>query len=273
MSKSDSITEFLKDVGSPWWVVWPARLLRKIGLRAPVRAVRTRATLGILGPLHVGVIHRMRNLALSIQDWNDVPPDLGFRAVDVCTSCANVMSDLLEIPEQEFHCCLKVFGPEMGTVATLARSVPFDERPSDEHGVQENTVWSALLGHDDGSNHWRPMNCFCCNDLWAHKPYFHCSRTNWEHFYRSVLVFPLRYVYDPVRNQYRTIGFLCFDSPNANAFPKMPDAFEYRGRPDRYRQKLAAQPAFHLGAIMADSLSMFLRASYERNANVEEPGQ
>lgn len=268
-----SYPDFLKDVGAPWWVVWPARILRSIGFEGIVRRVRTRATLGLFAPLHLEVVHRMRNLAISIASWDSIDKDVGFLSNEVCTACAKLMGDLLELETHEIHCCIKVFlrdesGDEsQDRVVTLARSTPLDDRPYDDHLVSANTVWCALLGRKGPLATWsRPLCCFVCNDLVANRAEFACTRDNWERYYNSTLVFPLRYITDPKQNKYRTIGFLAFDSKDADAYAGLPDAFKYRTDPDRYSQKLWAQAPFHLGAIMADTLSMFLRGAYEEHA-------
>lgn len=60
-------------------------------------------------------------------------------------------------------------------------------------------------------------------------------------------------------------GFLCFDSPKANAFLGMPNIFDFLENDGwvQYHKKLKENAPHHTSAIMADTLSMFLRPYYE----------
>lgn len=260
-------------------IVWGARLLRAIRLQSWVRAVRSRAAVSILLRLHTEVIHCMRDLALRMEEWDHHQIETAQLAGRVCTACNNLMSDLLELDGHHLHTCLKVMlaGGSLAddVVETWIRSEPYDarteEQDADRHRVCENSVWSALLGQDDGNFRWLIPYCsFACNDLFKHGEDYRNSRPNWRRYYRSTLVFPLRYTaFVDGKRQFTIMGFLAFDSPRQDAFSALPDIFDYRSKSDKkadYVSLLHANAAFQLGATMADTLSMFLRSAYEQNA-------
>ena len=242
-----------------------ARVLRyfKIGKRI-VSSVKIRASLDLTRDLHKEAIHRIRNLssATSKGDWSSG----GQSAIEMCTACRNIIGNLLELSEDQIHCCLKGFwaqecSGEDDLVITVARSEPFYNRhtgDSDAHLVKNNTVWSALLGENDGKYTWESLNCFHCGDLFDHVSQFQCTRANWEQHYRSTLVFPIFHLEDINTRNRKISGFLTFDSPQKNAFGKLPDVFSYVTRRDEYHTKIAQFSSFHLGALLADTLSIFL---------------
>jgi hypothetical protein len=218
-----------------------------------------------------------------MEDWDHHQSETTRLAGDVCTECNSLSADLLELDGNHLHCSLKVLlrgeTSEDDVVATWMRSEPYDGRsgfPSpDTHRVSENSVWCALLGRYDGNFNWKnPFCCFACNDLIEHGSEFRCSRDRWQDYYRSTLVFPLRYLSQANgERKYNVIGFLAFDSPNKNAFARVPDIFDYRDRPDKiadYNTKLSAAAVFQIGAVMADTLSMFLRPAYDKHAGRRE---
>ena len=251
------------------WITWFATLLRKVHLRKAISAVKKHATFDLTAVLHQDAIHRMRQLSAAGVDRNR---ESGANAaIEVSTACCKVMGDLLELSPHEVHCCLKVFCPgssyasKNDCVVTLARSEPFDERGVDEkennkHLVESsNTVWSALLGKFDGKTSWPTFKCFSCGDLWTHEKIFECSRENWENYYRSTLVFPVRYMTDPTKRERVVSGFLAFDSLKCNAFGSLPDVFSFRENPSDYHGQIAKHTPYHLGAILADTLGVFFK--------------
>ena len=145
-------------------------------------------------------------------------------------------------------------------MATWVRSEPLDDRPvetgeENAHEVEKNTVWSSLMGVSDGKMSWRPFPCFACNDLAAAGASFRCDRRDWQNYYRSALVFPLRF---PPRKQsieYVNLGFLAFDSPKCNAFAGIPNIFDFSDNPTGFQNALEKRMAFNLGGAMADILT------------------
>src|SRR5206468_7133246 len=124
------------------------------------------------------------------------------------------------------------------TVRTVARSHSRGSRSrpigqDDLHAVEQNTVWSSLLGRFDGHTAWQPLRAFSCNDLVKHGAVFACTRTDWQNLYQSVLVFPLMFAAAEA-GRFEFVGFLAFDSRRKNAFPGVPDAFEKREHIDEY---------------------------------------
>lgn len=263
------------------FLVLAARILKFFKAKGIVRAVRTRACKTLFARMHNNVLHKMREFAIYINNLSpETSSHVGCLARDTVTACRDLMSDLLEMPDHELHCCFKVIvkGDDQNhdRVVTFARSEPQDHHHDDnqttsEHFVNNNSIWSALMCKDDGKTKWaRPYSCFSCNDLRARSDIFQCSRTNWEEHYRSTLVFPLRYLTDPVNNKFTTIGFLSFYSLRKDAFYSLPDIFDYTHEWDGYHSLLSENAVFQLGACLSDTLSTFLRPTYEGNNNVSE---
>jgi hypothetical protein len=260
--------------------VWGARLFRKIGLKKIVRAVRNRSTQGLFLRLHTEVIHNMRMLGVKLNHWDHNDSEtltLVGDVCNVCNACNDLMSDLLEIDKYHMHCCIKVLvkrpNIEEDLVETWMRSDPSDGRNEDDdpnsHLVSKTSTWSALLGRFDGKYNWeKPFCCFSCNDLLDNADVYQNSRNGWEKYYRSTLVFPLRYpTYEGRQRKYNVVGFLAFDSSKKNAFVSLPNIFDYRDNINKisdYQSLLAASAPFHLGAIMADTLSTIMKPTYDQ---------
>jgi hypothetical protein len=282
---ADKLNPFEELWKGDWFsLIWIIRFFRLIGVKKIIRYVRSRGSAGLFFRLHNEVLHEMRTLGISMKKWIHNERETTQQAGKICNECNDLMCDLLELNNNKLHCCLKVFKKvqvdhnDEDYVETWIRSVPSDGRSDsdDIHFlVKENTVWSALLGRSDGNFRWcNPFICFSCNDLHAHREQFKNSRTDWESYYRSALVFPLRHIYFQAGKKYiAIIGFLAFDSPEKNTFPGLPDIFMHRetGKDvSDYNSKLQTSTIFHLGAIMADMLSMFLRPVFEKYSKREE---
>jgi hypothetical protein len=264
--------------------VFFAKVLRKIKLQAFVRNIRARASLELFRILHENVIHTSRLLGESMKDWNIREKETTRLAQDVCTSSRKLMANLLELKPEFLHCCIKVLQaseanniPSKNEVITWIRSEPSDARPLDPkpHIVEQNTVWSALLGCYDGAYNWKlSFKCFSSNNLSGHDE-FNNSRDNWKQFYHSVLVFPIHYLTynesgQPIKN---VMGFLAFDSPLKNAFGNAPDIFYYKDSPSKraeYDTLLSNSTAFQIGAVIADTLGVFLSSAYSQNADSKD---
>ena len=252
-----------------------AWVLRKAQLGRVIVVVRDRATLGILAPFHFQVVHAMQQLSASmttkLPDGQDAATQLAIR---VCNECRMLMGHALELNANELHCCFKVMvsGTVAGDrerVATWVRSEPLDDRPvetgeANSHEVGKNTVWSSLMGVSDGKTNWRPFPCFACNDLPAAGENFQCDRKDWQQYYKSSLVFPLRYTQREQSAAFINMGFLAFDSPKCNAFAGIPNIFDFIGSPSGFQDALEKRMAFNLGAAMADVLSACVRPHYDK---------
>lgn len=232
----------------------------------------------LLKMMHVDVIHAMRDLRLAADRFRAgrssggvVHKSLTAHAHSVCVACNGVMARILELEATQLHCSLKLLLPDGDAVETWARStIESEGRKTSRDGaflISKNTVWCALMGEDDTMVDWTRwigrMPCFACNDLTLHRSLYQNSRNDWETLYKAVFVFPLRYE-NTDTDSYHTIGFLAFDSLQVNAFRGAPDVYDFRERADngRYEHILTTEiSAFHAGAIMADTLSMFLRGS------------
>jgi hypothetical protein len=249
-------------------IVWIVKVLRFVPKgKEIVVAVKSRASLQLSLVLHEQAIHRMRNFSSAVanQCWFDG----GQSAIEVCTAYRELMGNLLGLSPDQLHCCLKGFLPEKCTgaidsVVTVARSEPLGNRPIDlnnydAHPVSENTVWASLMGRNDGARRWRALKCFHCGDLYGHGNNFKCTRKEWQDYYRSTLVFPIRYMVNLNSRSCEITGFLAFDSLMKNAFGNLPDAFQYLENDVEYHTLLWKNTQFHLGAILADTLSVFLK--------------
>jgi hypothetical protein len=226
-------------------------------------------TIGTLNPLHLQIIHAMRQLsALADTRLPDQAEPATQWAIRVCTECRMLMGHALELKPNELHCCLKAMIPGCANgqperVATWGRSEPLDGRPvetgdANSHDIGKNTVWSSLMGAFDGRRQWRPFPCFVCNDLVAAGGNFRCDRAGWKDYYKSALVFPIRYPPRVQSPNFINIGFLAFDSAKPNAFIGLPNIFDHMDDPTGFRDILEKKMAFNLGGIMADVLSVCL---------------
>ncbi len=273
---ADEKSDDSEHAGVSKWLGWGAKLMRWTGPPGKwvLRELKTRAIFNQSKEFH-RVLHclrkipHMRNGANANSKIFAIPPSL---AVEICTSFRSLMANILELGEQELHCCLKMMVQQDGgdRVGTIGRSDPFDHRPQEtseeeSHLVANNTVWCSLLGRPDESHQWQVFSCFSCNDLQAHPLEFKCDRKDWQRFYRSALVFPLRYIHNENNSHFVTVGFLAFDSPKPKVFGQVPDIFKYKDAWHQYHQKLNKTTAFHLGAILADTLSVLMRRDFDED--------
>jgi len=244
-----------------------ANVVRKLGGRKIVIKGKQYVALQSLSPLHVETIHHIRTLGLDMMEEDESRTQRCIRqATFACTAMKETYSNLLDLDRHQLQCSIKLFTPDK-TIFTFARSTPYDDRPLDDQGphsqITDGTPWCALLGQSDGVTSWRRQVCFACNDLLsAHaRGLFVCKRNNWMSLYKSAIVFPICYRADGNPREAAVIGFLSFDSPLKDAFYGVPDIFSYREHQQRpeYHERLHQVATFHLGAIMADTLSMALR--------------
>lgn len=257
-------------------VRWGAKILRWLRLNGIIRYIKLRASLNLFCQLHEQVIHNARALGMRLENWIHTEIETTTLAKNVCTSSMQLLSHLLELKPGYLNCCFKVLHASGGcdtnfTVASWTRSEPYDSRHKDttQYTVQENSVWSALFGTYDGRINWiEPYKCFSCNDLWKHSE-FQNSRQNWKTFYRSALVLPIKYMsYENGKEIENLIGFLAFDSPKQGAFGDVPDIYDYNRDLEsraKYYSLLHSSVTFHICAVIADTLSMFLRPAYSKN--------
>ncbi|MEM1109157.1 MAG: hypothetical protein AAGH99_10775 [Planctomycetota bacterium] len=243
-------------------------LVQKIPAKSVKRAVRYRAALSTLKCLHHQVVHVSRELAFAMY-WTDEfdLDDFSTKAMELCGACRNTLGNLLGLNAHKLHCCIKLFPKECDgkDIATWVRSKPYDNRPKksklgDSHPIKNNSVWCALSGLNDGKTNWTRARVFCCNDLIKRdaEGIFFSSRKNWKKYYKSTLVLPLRVTHDSAHDEFVDLGYITFDSPLVDAFAGMPDIYDYRESPEKYRELCDSNPTFHLAAAMADMISMFL---------------
>ena len=223
------------------WLWRVARRLKRPTIRSAADAIHYHYAQKILWPLHWEVVHEMRDFALILCDPQPNTYEAKRKAQKLCTNLRELMGMLVRQPDHYVHCCLKMFpedagNPSVNRVEVWARSTPLDGRAHlIDHDptinlVSRNSRWAALLRQYDGTTHWgqHEYTCFSCNALEKHKQ-FRCDIPDWERYFKSVMVFPLRYCKAPDDQQ--VIGFLQFDSPRQHAFTRMPDIFEYVNDP------------------------------------------
>lgn len=261
------------------WVAWGARVARWLGAGGLVRDVKLYAVRSTLKRYHFAVLHRMRDFARRVAreggaftELEDVG-GLAEMAGQICTESRVLLGELLGLPAPFLHCCFKAIlrpDPRDGEerVATWVRSEPVDSRPleigpDNAHLVSRNSAWACLRGQSDGRTIWPTFDCFSCNDLVAAGADFVCDRHNWQDFYRSTAVFPVRYPVGLHGRDRRVLGFIAFDSPKAGAFRGMPNVFEFKNDPTGHREALERSPIFHVGAVIADTAAAILGTAYQ----------
>ena len=163
------------------------------------------------------------------------------------------------------YCSLQERDPkEELKVWTFARSTIEAARPQHigpdyPRKASENSGFAALIGCNDRKNKWMYIHrCFACNNLTI-EPYDD-TKADWETWYISGLVFPLRY-----RKRYKgkegihdsdyIMGFLTFDSLKPDIFLGIPSIFDYKDEPGEYEQELAKSGIYHTGGIIADTIA------------------
>lgn len=275
------------DIPANWYLrqaVAVTRFLRKSDtLRNIVWEIKDRIVLGPVTKLHLGPVHDIRKFSVTKKNLKD--GRVTYEHLEgLANHCRDVMADVLEIWPSALHCTVKLCSNQPGNrkedtkVYTIARSTPCD-RPAqfgqtNAHIVGRNSTFAALVGCSDNRTNWAPhaYTCFTCNDLTKHSNY-DCSRPNWNDYWRSTSVFPLRY--RTPDESHRVFGFLTFDSHKIGAFRGMPNIFEYHNSADsekkaksEYDRLLAYRSAYHVGGILADSLSsVFFPITSKKKAN------
>lgn len=234
-----------------------------------------------LSLLHYDGIHPIRDFAVDFVSEHYDEAHSHDLANHLCTCARRTMGELLDLRPDSLHCCLKFLikgkTPDDDQVCTWGRSEPFDDRPHElgeveAHLVKENTVWCALLGRRDPGTTWREFKFFACNDLHKYQNSgFHCDRIDWQRYYRSTLVFPLRFWRSSDAESVETVGFLAFDSPRPGVFWGLPDilAFGLGQTPEgwsNYHSSAGGSAVFHAAAIMSDTLSVAMRQYYAGGA-------
>ncbi len=241
------------------FVLWGSRLARFLKAHGVVGAVKRRAALSYLTLLHQNVVHDMRTFAQCAH----APDAIGPTAEALCNSCRDLFCDLHELAINQLHCSIKIIdedGSGNAIIKTLARATPADSRPNvyDGHPVVSDSVWCSLLGVDDGNTRWEVFNCFSSNDLAGHSHYV-SHRPDYQKYYRSTVVFPIRYLRSTEKHDFVTVGFLAFDSPKVDAFSRMPEILDKGVVWADFHDRLKDQSSFHAGAMVVDCLAYFLR--------------
>lgn len=279
------------------WKDWYRQIGGRKLLTGPSLALKQYFYLQSTKNLQKYYISPAKNLAAELKENTY----LGLNRIkDLCTEARRQMGSLLGIDGQHLHACVKLFVYEegqdgdtsFGSTTTIARSEPRDDRDpmigrKYSRSVKNSTVSCALLGESDCNDlKWRQYYCFVCNDIQhAKKLGWYCSsRSHCEQYYNSTLVFPLSRILSASNDDMVVYGFLAFDSPLKHAFSNLPDISLYN--PDiarlyqsndiklsgpqsrsEYHQLLGDSPAYYLGAIFADILSMALEQYYDCLSN------
>ncbi len=259
------------DLPVKWYVSALLGIYRtfKLGKRFPrvVAQVRTRILAANTIKHHL-LAHAIRKLSLcDIEDYQ--VDDLmlsrfNFAADSICDLCCDLIANLMQIAPNDLHCSLKLFtnNTDQKLVAvTVGRSPKRGDRPSDyglenAHEIAKNSVFATLYGTDKGLFINRPCSCFTSNNLPSHRDQFLCDRADYDRYYQSVMVFPLRYE-NIISGTYEFIGCLTFDRPRKNGFDGLPDIFAFSDFHD-YHNRLTESVLWHQGAVLADMLSSVL---------------
>lgn len=261
-----------------WYIkvlIWCARFLRKVGLGKIILTVREKIILESMTRLHLDSMHLIRRFSvndhfLGIMGTKENPKE---PFEDLADSIRDTMAKIIAVDWNNLHCTIKfLYGRDdmsrdQWKVYTVARSTPCN-RPAEFfptfHKVGLNSSFAALVGCDDPSNKWLPhtYQCFACNDLIKH-PEYECTRGNWSRYFKSTMVFPLRYRKISQR-EHTILGFLTLDSNYRNIFGKVPDIFDYGDKQDEYKNLLMVSSICHVGGMIADILATVFYLQEER---------
>jgi hypothetical protein len=229
-----------------------------------------------LRQLHQGATHALRDFTAELVREPRNLEMVGSQAAHLATEFRIGMGNLLELSENRLHCSLKMYSGTPGgglQLSTWTKSQPTDHRPRKPSAVptsKTSTIYAALRGESDEHFKWPKLSCFCCNDLDKWGARYNCGRTNYRQYYRSTMVFAVRQMQRGKTGPATEIGFLAFDSLQANAFVGMPDVFDFVSQPDKYRELCDGSAAFHLGATYADLWGTVMLGLVQRLAS--DPG-
>jgi hypothetical protein len=216
---------------------------------------------------HHEAMHGVRDLSLYVQFLKDEKALLDGSALatqDFCNSASRTMAKFLGSEKSFPHCALKLhISAPKPKVLTIGRS-SLNARRGGEYGferahfVRENTVFSSIMGLNDGKQDWHdPVASFCCNNLSKHRALFACTRKDWERYYNSTLAYPVRFR-RPGDEEFYFIGFLTFDFKRADGFPSVPCIFDHYTDVDEYEMRCRDSSVWHLGAFIADACAATL---------------
>ena len=225
--------------------------------------------IALMKALHHEAVHAIRTVAINRQlSLHDKFEQNAGVYEFLATRCRNAFASVLGLETDRFHCSIKLVDQKKKNVAersvwTLARSEACTADPTVLSAnlrkevlqtVGINSASAALTGCSDRKANWHgKYNCFCCNDLTKYSEYDN-ARDNYKDYYRSVMVFPLRWS-KRGESQITVRGFLSFDSKLTNVFPNTPCIFEYKHSAEAYYKDLCESIPFHVGGIIADVLA------------------
>lgn len=257
-----------------------AEILEKLRKELEKIAPPARMPRGVLMTLHRDAIHAIRKFAAEgyfrvILEYEKLYGPYE----DLANCCRNAMASALKCQQRDIDCTIKISKGEKGQpneegkVWTFARSTVSPARPEDLgpdcfRKIGENSMFAALVGCKDRKTNWYPYRycSFGCNNLPAFDNYDDTD-DDWETWYRSALVFPLRFeAYSKGEDKHHDyiIGFLTFDSLDTNIFEGIPSIFHYIGEPVDYEHELMKCDAFHVGAVIADAIATALMLEKRR---------
>ncbi|MHA2064206.1 MAG: helix-turn-helix domain-containing protein [Candidatus Thorarchaeota archaeon] len=238
----------------------------------------------VVAALHHGAIHAIRSAAVSKNlslgtNFGQLADNFG-RFADayefLATKCRQGFAAAIGLEANRLQCSIKLCktaGDKRASseVWTLARSEVYTSDPSILYSNLRkkitqtwgnNSASAALIGCSDRNTNWvGQYNCFCCNDLTKHPEYVN-ARLDWSKFYKSAMVFPLRWSIKG-ENELRIRGFLAFDSMLTNIYKDAPCIFEYKDSPNDYYIELCESVAYHVGGIIADCLATTIALANE----------
>jgi hypothetical protein len=202
-----------------------------------------------------------RNHVLAVESANDL-----------CEGIARAMAALLNVDTSTINCRIEVVLPvsegtkdlSEASVGILASSRPLPDRsrtlPLVQPKIGEDSAWASICGVGDSIVDWPSLECFVSNNLRKHANIYKSHLDDWQSYYKSILVFPIRF--QGVDNNFYLIGILIFESKSENTFTGLPDIYDFdvKGDLTQYLVSLNESAAFHYGMAMAEILTGGMRA-------------
>ncbi|MFB0553771.1 MAG: hypothetical protein ACETWQ_10710 [Phycisphaerae bacterium] len=219
--------------------------------------------------IHLSAIHAIREFAVKEGFGVVVNRNYPLRPYEeLANACRSALAATLRFPPVMFHCTISYCG---GTTAgkptgqrkvwNFAHSTIDCDRhlplgPDEATTVGSNSSYAALLGCKDRRNEWKHrFRCFACDNL--PEDIYDDADPDWRTWYRSRLVFPLRYpTYDrrgaPIDN---ITGFLSYDTLQTEIFG-VPSIFDHMDDPGGYANQHKGLVVCNAGGIIADCIAI-----------------
>jgi len=258
-----------------------SKIIRKVGVgRRLVRSARDRTYLTLLREFNDHLLPEIAGAIatdVSEEEIGNLPRNLQH----YCDVARNIMADLCQVDEQKMHVTIKVpYSEDIGQstlrvkqdestyprVGTVGRSKPMkrppEYSPENLYRVSENSAIAALLGISDGKRNWGTQYLvFNCNDLYKFKEQYRCAREDWDKYYRTTLVCPIKCIV-PEGRHLAYMGFITFDSLEKDVFQPLPDIYSLDYR--EYHEKVIYVAKYHLASLLGNLAGIMLSTAVEK---------